>query len=344
MIQSPPSAPDYGRSLAGLGFNLIVKDVARAVRFATQVLEAQVNFQTSNFAAMRLCGQDFMFHADETYRSNALYGSLAVGEARGVGVELRAYGLDPDAAEGRARAAGFTVLAGALDKPHGLRECMIMDDEGFVWVPSVKLLQVKTIDLANGYYQLPQGKLLNVVICLEMLAKPAAIGPGLPEGFTLQRLSAADLGLHRAIFREVGADLLWFSRLIMPDEELAAHFSDPDIHSFTLMQGAAPVGLLELNFAEKQQCELAFFGISGKAIGTGLGKALMNEALARAWAQPINRLWVHTCHYDHPRALGFYQKAGFKPYARMIEVHDDPRASGHLPYNVAAHVPMVDNS
>ena len=58
-------------------------------------------------------------------------------EGRGAGVELRLYGCDPDEAEARARQLGFTVLAGAMDKPHGLRECVILDDEGYAWVPSV---------------------------------------------------------------------------------------------------------------------------------------------------------------------------------------------------------------
>ena len=200
------------------------------------------------------------------------------------------------------------------------------------------------LDLANGYYELPAGKLLNVVICLEMKSRPKGTAAGLPEGFELKRLGPGDLATHRAIFREVGADLMWFSRLIMADEKLKFVLADPDVESYAVMQGAIPVGILELNFREKIECELAFFGISQKAIGTGLGRALMNEALQLAWARPINRVWVHTCHYDHPRALGFYQKAGFKPYARMIEVHDDPRASGHLPKDAAAHVPMVDIS
>ena len=56
-------------------------------------------------------------------------------EGRGAGVELRCYGIDPDAAEARARAKGHTVLAGSEDKPHGLRECIILDDEGYAWVP-----------------------------------------------------------------------------------------------------------------------------------------------------------------------------------------------------------------
>lgn len=138
MSQETPLSPaDYGKSLSGIGFNLIVKDMVRSVAFAEQVLGATVFFRTPAFAAMKLNNADFMFHADETYRDNPLKGSLS--EARGIGVELRIYGCDPDAAENRARAGGWTVLAGSLDKPHGLRECMIVDDEGYVWIPSVHL-------------------------------------------------------------------------------------------------------------------------------------------------------------------------------------------------------------
>ncbi len=136
--KSPPvSAPDYGRQLRGLGFNLLVRDVGRAVRFATDVLGATSFYDDADFAAMRLNGGDFMFHADHTYRDHPLSGVVAGVEARGAGVELRIYGCDPDEAERRARDGGWTVLAGSLDKPHGLRECVIVDDEGYVWVPGV---------------------------------------------------------------------------------------------------------------------------------------------------------------------------------------------------------------
>jgi uncharacterized glyoxalase superfamily protein PhnB len=137
--ETPISASDYGKSLRGLGFNLIVKDLARSIQFATEVLEATVFFATPNFAAMKLNGQDFMFHADETYRNNELKGILAGNDARGIGVELRIYGLDPDLAEDRARNGGWTVLASSFDKPHGLREAMILDDEGYLWIPSIHL-------------------------------------------------------------------------------------------------------------------------------------------------------------------------------------------------------------
>ena len=133
----PVSAEDYGRALRGLGFNLLVTDVARAVGFATEVLGATSFHDDEDFAALRWNGADFMFHADHTYRGNPLLGVVGGVEGRGAGVELRLYGCDPDEAEARARQLGFTVLAGAMDKPHGLRECVILDDEGYAWVPSV---------------------------------------------------------------------------------------------------------------------------------------------------------------------------------------------------------------
>jgi hypothetical protein len=134
-----PSADAYGKSLKGLGFSLIVSDITASVKFATTVLGADIYFQTDKFAAMKLLGSDFMFHQDDTYRHNPLFGFLAGGAGRGVGVELRCYGVDPDQAEARAREHGYTILAGSLDKPHGLRECIILDVDGYAWVCSAHL-------------------------------------------------------------------------------------------------------------------------------------------------------------------------------------------------------------
>jgi hypothetical protein len=77
-----------------------------------------------------------MFHVPESYRGNELHATLLSDAPRGVGVELRCYHVDPDDAEKKARTKGYTVLAGSIDKPHGLRECMILDADGFVWIPS----------------------------------------------------------------------------------------------------------------------------------------------------------------------------------------------------------------
>jgi catechol 2,3-dioxygenase-like lactoylglutathione lyase family enzyme len=138
---TPLTGRQYGQSLTGLGLNLIVKDVTRAIHFATEVLGATLFFRTDAFAAMKLLGADYMLHTPDTYRGNELHATLISDAPRGVGIELRCYSVDPDQAEAKARALGYTILAGSIDKtPHGLRECMILDDDGYVWIPSRHLV------------------------------------------------------------------------------------------------------------------------------------------------------------------------------------------------------------
>ena len=96
------------------------------------------------------------------------------------------------------------------------------------------------------------------------------------------------------------------------------------------MQEGRDIGLLELDFREAGTCELSFFGVVPDAVGGGAGRWLMNEALKRAWVRPISRLWVHTCSLDHPAALGFYQRSGFRPYQVMVEVA--PRSAPDRPH------------
>jgi len=131
-------ADEYGRSLpGGLGVNLLVAEIERSVAFQTEVLGAETVYCDPDFAVMRFGGIEWMLHADHTYRDHPMSGVVSGLEARGAGVELRLHGCDPDAAEARARERGDIVLAGALDKPHGLREAFLVDPDGYVWVPDV---------------------------------------------------------------------------------------------------------------------------------------------------------------------------------------------------------------
>ncbi|WP_374380503.1 GNAT family N-acetyltransferase [Dongia sp.] len=201
--------------------------------------------------------------------------------------------------------------------------------------------------LPLGYSPLKPGQIANVVTCLEMMAPPAP-RPARPgdDRFSLVPWQA-DLAAFRDLFRRVGADWLWYSRLIMADEKLQAILGSRDVDLYRLMDGDRVAGLLELDFREEGQCELSFFGVVPEAIGTGAGRYLIDRGIHLAWNRrpdqvPIRRLWVHTCTFDHPNALGFYQKAGFVPYAFMVEVQDDPRLTGVLPRHAAPHIPLVD--
>jgi GNAT superfamily N-acetyltransferase len=198
------------------------------------------------------------------------------------------------------------------------------------------------LDLPNGYYDLPKGKLANIVTCLEMYKNPLVGPQSLPAGYSLRIFAPNDLSGYRALFSQIGQDNMWFSRVIMADEKLKATLSNPKIESYALFNLDQAIGILELNFEDMPNCELAFFGLCKDVIGHGIGRALMNQAIAKAWAKPINRFWVHTCHFDHPNAFPFYLRSGFKPYALMVEVHDDPRQTGHLPRYASPHVALIE--
>ena len=95
---------------------------------------------SANFAIMVYHRQVFQLHADPTYGSNRLLSLLPESGARGAGLEIRLYETDPDETALRAATfGGATVLAGAEDKPHGLRESIILCENGYAWVPSRRL-------------------------------------------------------------------------------------------------------------------------------------------------------------------------------------------------------------
>jgi uncharacterized glyoxalase superfamily protein PhnB len=130
-------AARYSESLVGLGVNLLVADVSVALAFQTEVLGATTAYADADFAAVEGYGSSWCLHADHTYGDHPLSGVVAGLNGRGPGVELRVHGCDPDAAEARAREHGYTVLAGASDRPHGLREAYLIDADGYCWVPDV---------------------------------------------------------------------------------------------------------------------------------------------------------------------------------------------------------------
>ena len=192
-----------------------------------------------------------------------------------------------------------------------------------------------------GLYAVPPGKIAAVVTWLEMTRPPELPVPRAPEGFALARLERPEPGHYLRLFRAVGARWLWFSRLALEAVELRQILEDPRVEVHAVRHGEREIGLLELDFRPGQECELAFLGLTDAYQGRGLGRWLIEEAIARAFARPVRRLFVHTCTLDHPGALAFYRRAGFRAYARSVEIADDPRLRGLLPEEAAPQVPLL---
>ncbi|MDX5382305.1 MAG: VOC family protein [Rhodobacterales bacterium] len=130
------TAPDFGRSLSGLGLNLLVRDVPKHAGFLVEVFEMQVHRVSKDFAIIAYHRQLLQLHADGTYHANPLLSLLPEAGPRGSGAELRLFETDPDKAAAKAEDAGGMILQPPTDKPHGLRETYIMDPDGYVWVAS----------------------------------------------------------------------------------------------------------------------------------------------------------------------------------------------------------------
>ncbi|MGB0035157.1 MAG: hypothetical protein WBP79_06760, partial [Candidatus Acidiferrales bacterium] len=64
---------------------------------------------------------------------------LVKGERRGLGAELRLFHTDPDAVEARAKQFGATILQSSQDKPHGWRDVIVTDPDGYAWAVGIPL-------------------------------------------------------------------------------------------------------------------------------------------------------------------------------------------------------------
>jgi hypothetical protein len=129
----------FGASLRGIGLNILTRDVEALARRLSDVFGMSAHRLTHDFAIMTYGKDVFQLHADGTFAEHPLLSLLPENPPRGAGIQIRLYDTDPDVACAKADAAGFSVLQGPTDKPHGLRECCLLCPDGYAWVPSKPL-------------------------------------------------------------------------------------------------------------------------------------------------------------------------------------------------------------
>ena len=136
-------ADELGRRLKGMGINLLCPDpltytpvLARVMGF--ELIRLDEFFALLSWQSPPDTQSLIQLHADKSYAGNPYHAYLGESRMRGLGVELRLFDLDPDAAVTRAEAEpDWTILQPATDKEHGVREAFILDPLGYCWVPSL---------------------------------------------------------------------------------------------------------------------------------------------------------------------------------------------------------------
>src|SRR5215471_4103241 len=171
----------------------------------------------------------------------------------------------------------------------------------------------------------------DTITYLEMLERPTGRRVPAPlDKLALMQAEDCTVSFYRYLYDTVGAPWLWFERRIIDDAALAAQIHRPTIEIFVLYVRGAPAGFFELDTAAARETKLCYFGLVPDFIGRRLGPYLLQAAIDRAWSRPIDRFWLHTSTFDHPKALRVYQQAGFVVYARRTVSFEDPRELGIL--------------
>jgi len=130
-------AEQVGQALVGFGVNILVKDIGRSLKFLQTVFNFEILSTSDGYALLQLEEHIYQLHGDHTYSANPLLSLIPESGPRGGGIELRLFNVNPDHSQKLAEDAGYTILMKTADKPHGLRECFILDPDGYCWVPSV---------------------------------------------------------------------------------------------------------------------------------------------------------------------------------------------------------------
>jgi GNAT superfamily N-acetyltransferase len=151
---------------------------------------------------------------------------------------------------------------------------------------------------------------------LEIGSEPSSVYPDCPHNAEVAREESLSPEDYLALYHGVGEPWLWYERSELSGQALTELIQAPGVSIYVLRQDGVVAGFCELETSPSQQTQLLYFGLLPGFIGTGLGSYFLDWTVRRAFESDIDRLWVHTCSLDHPRALSAYEKAGFSEYRR----------------------------
>lgn len=192
--------------------------------------------------------------------------------------------------------------------------------------------------LPAGEFDVPEGHL--AVVVTHLICREAAPLPAPPEGMELRLEESFAPETYRQLFRMVGRDWLWTSRLL-EDDALVAVLLDPAVALYTLRSGGATLGMVELDLNRSGVPRIAFFGLTPEATGRGIGRWLLAHFQRLLFDGGAEAIRLDTCTLDSPHALRFYLRNGFEAERREVRVFPDPRAIGLLERDAAPQVPRL---
>ena len=135
------------------------------------------------------------------------------------------------------------------------------------------------------------------------------------ENLQLEKVEPTDFQLNKFFYKEIGKKYKWIDRLIWNDKNWTDYINSTGVFTYILKNKENLVGYFEQNISfQKDECEIAYFGILEEYIGKKIGAYLLSEAIKKSFKTGSKRIWVHTCSLDHKHALDNYLSRGMKVF------------------------------
>jgi GNAT superfamily N-acetyltransferase len=149
---------------------------------------------------------------------------------------------------------------------------------------------------------------INSLQDLKKVQKPS-------DEYSVSLLDPTNFQLNKFFYKNIGKKHSWIDRLAWIDSQWIDYVSNKKVKTYIFKHRDDLAGFFELIFHfEKNEVELAYFGLLQEYHNKRLGSYLLFEAIKKSFVKKINRVWVHTCTLDHKNALNNYISRGMKVF------------------------------
>jgi ribosomal protein S18 acetylase RimI-like enzyme len=139
------------------------------------------------------------------------------------------------------------------------------------------------------------------------------------EDYIVDLIEPTDFQLNKFFYKNIGKKHKWVDRLIWTEDQWIKYVSNKNVKTFVLKSKKDLVGFFELIIhSEKNEVEIAYFGILEEYQNKKLGSYLLSDAIKKSFQENVDRVWLHTCSLDHKHALNNYLSRGMKIFKSEI--------------------------
>ena len=135
------------------------------------------------------------------------------------------------------------------------------------------------------------------------------------EDLTLEIIEQSSFELNKFFYKQIGKKHRWVDRLVWEDKKWIEFVENPRVKTFILKDNNNLAGYYEtIRDVDKDQSEIAYFGILEEYFGKKCGGYLLSEAINKLFEDGISRVWLHTCSLDHENAIKNYLARGMQVF------------------------------